>query len=208
MNAVVPHRGEEGRRAVVERRVWDPLVRIFHWTLALGFTVSWLTGDEVQPVHEAVGYLIAGLLAVRIVWGFVGSRHARFADFAYRPSIIVENLRDIVRGRPRRYLGHSPAGGAMVFALLGVLSISVVTGLMMAIGGYAEVKAVEEVHEAAATIALVLVSLHLAGVILASVQHSENLARAMVTGRKRVEQGEGELRREGEEGVDIAPLNR
>jgi cytochrome b len=187
VNAVIEHRGEEDRRAVVERRVWDPLVRTFHWTLALGFTISWLTGDEVQPVHEAVGYLIAGLLAVRIVWGFVGSRHARFADFAYRPSAIIGNLRDIVRGNPRRYLGHAPAGGAMVFALLGTLTVSVITGLMMAVGGYGEVEWVEEVHEAAATIALVLVLLHIAGVVIASIQHRENLARAMVTGRKRVE---------------------
>ncbi|MDX9741567.1 MAG: cytochrome b/b6 domain-containing protein [Gammaproteobacteria bacterium] len=187
MNAVIPHHGEEERRAVVERRVWDPLVRIFHWTLAAGFTVAWLTGDEVQPVHEAVGYLIAGLIALRIVWGFVGSRHARFADFVRRPAVVAGNLRDIARGHPRRYLGHSPAGGAMVLTLLATILVSVITGLMMAVGGYAEVHLVEEVHEAAATTALVLVILHLIGVIVASLQHRENMPRAMITGRKRAE---------------------
>lgn len=106
-------------------RVWDPLVRIFHWSLVLAFTVAYLSGDEENDLHIYSGYLILGLIAFRLLWGIVGSRYARFSDFVYSPKSIITYIRDIVAGQPKRYLGHNPAGGAMIVALL--LSLVVVT---------------------------------------------------------------------------------
>ena len=94
-------------------RVWDPLVRVFHWGLVAAFATAWLTADELQPVHEFAGYTVAGLVAFRLVWGLVGSRYARFAQFLKGPGETLAYLGDMTRGRERRYLGHNPAGAAM-----------------------------------------------------------------------------------------------
>ena len=106
-------------------RVWDPLVRIFHWSLVLAFTVAYLSGDEENNLHIYSGYLIFGLISFRLLWGIVGSRYARFSDFVYSPKSIITYIKDIIAGQPKRYLGHNPAGGAMIVALL--LSLVVVT---------------------------------------------------------------------------------
>lgn len=166
-------------------RVWDPLVRIFHWSLVALFATAYLTGDEVQKVHEPVGYGIAGLLVFRVIWGIVGSRHARFSDFVRSPSAVVSYLRDAVSFRGRRYLGHNPAGGAMILALIAAIGGTAATGYMMTTDMWWGVGWVEEVHEILANGCLVLIALHVAGVIFASIEHGENLVRAMVTGKKR-----------------------
>jgi len=108
-----------------EIRVWDPLVRIFHWSLVLAFVVAYLSGEEESDIHIYAGYIIAGLLAFRLLWGFVGSRYARFSDFWYAPRDIIGYIKDMLSGSPKHYLGHNPAGAAMIFALL--LSLVVVT---------------------------------------------------------------------------------
>lgn len=108
-----------------EIRVWDPLVRIFHWSLVLAFAVAYLSGDEESDIHIYSGYIILGLLVFRLLWGFVGPRSARFSDFAYSPQVVIKYLKDMFTGKPKNYLGHNPAGGAMIFALL--LSLIVVT---------------------------------------------------------------------------------
>jgi cytochrome b len=149
------------------------------------FAVAWLSGDELERLHEATGYVIIVLLGVRIVWGFVGSTHARFADFVYRPSRVVGYLADTARLRARRYLGHNPAGGAMVVALLVVLAATAGSGFAMTTEAFHDAHWVEEVHEVMANVAILLVGLHLAGVAVASLEHRENLVRAMITGRKR-----------------------
>jgi len=166
-------------------RVWDPVVRVIHWSLVLLFATAWLTGDEVEWLHIYAGYGIAGLVAIRIVWGFVGTRHARFSDFVYRPSEVASYLADSIRFRAERYLGHNPAGGAMVITLLGVLAATAGTGILMTSSAFHDAHWVEEVHEALANLALILVGLHIAGVVLASLEHGENLVKAMITGRKR-----------------------
>jgi len=166
-------------------RVWDPLVRIFHWSLVGLFTFAFLTGDEWQRPHETAGYIIAGLIAVRVFWGFAGSRHARFMSFIYRPSTVAGFVNDTVRMKARRYLGHNPAGGLMVIGLLLVIAVISVSGWMMTTDAYWGVKWVGELHEGAAFTALGLVALHIGGVIVASFEHGENLVRAMITGRKR-----------------------
>ena len=96
-----------------EVRVWDPFVRIFHWSLLLTFTVAWISGDELEVLHINAGYAVLGLVLLRIVWGFIGNHHARFRDFVYPPAEVKGFLRDTLKQRARRYLGHNPAGGAM-----------------------------------------------------------------------------------------------
>ena len=193
-------------------RVWDPLVRLFHWSLVATVAIAWLSAEELQPVHEVAGYIVAGLVAFRLVWGLVGGRYARFSRFIKGPRDTLAYLGDMVRGGERRYLGHNPAGAAMIVALLAALSGTALTGWLMAEparmamlpempqivapawadddgehGEYGErgEGALKEVHETFANLMLLLIALHLAGVVLASVRHRENLARAMITGDKR-----------------------
>lgn len=168
-------------------RVWDPLVRVFHWSLVGLFAFSYLSGDEWKQAHILSGYAIIGLLAMRIVWGFVGTRHARFANFIYSPLTTARFIVDTVAMKARRYIGHNPAGGAMVVALLLSISGIAATGYMMTTDAYWGVEWVEEAHELLANLTLGLIALHVAGVVLASIEHRENLIRAMITGRKRAE---------------------
>ncbi|MFE8069830.1 cytochrome b/b6 domain-containing protein [Marinobacteraceae bacterium S3BR75-40.1] len=173
---------ETGAKTV---KVWDPLVRVFHWSLVTAFAVAWLTGDEWDDVHEAAGYVVAGLLAFRILWGLVGSRYARFGQFLRGPQAVWQYLKAVVAGQEKRFIGHNPAGGAMIVALLLALAGVCLTGWMYTTDRFWGVEWVEETHEFLANGLLALVALHLAGVVLASVRHRENLARSMLTGYKR-----------------------
>jgi cytochrome b len=177
--------------------VWDHFVRVAHWTMALGFFVAYFTEDDLLTLHVWAGYVVGLVVALRIAWGLAGPKHARFSDFLYRPAEVVAYLRDLALRHGRRYLGHSPAGGAMVIALLIGLLATVGSGLVLyAIEDQAGPLAAlvsstgrgelwEEAHEVIANLMLVLVGLHVAGVLLASHVHRENLIKAMVTGRKR-----------------------
>jgi len=168
-------------------KVWDLFVRVFHWSLVAFFATAFLTGDEIEWLHLWAGYAIAGLVISRIVWGFFGPHHARFSSFVKGPRAVLTFLRDSMHLAAPRHLGHNPAGGAMVVALLAVLAALCVTGFAMTTDAYWGSKALEEIHEVLANTALVLVALHVAGVAIASVEHGENLVKAMVTGRKRAE---------------------
>lgn len=166
-------------------KVWDLLVRIFHWSLLGLFIFAYFTGDEWDWAHERAGYAIAALIAVRIVWGVIGSKHARFSDFIYSPTTVIAFLRDTVAMRAKRYIGHNPAGGAMVIALIiSIIAISV-SGYMMTMDMFWGEKWVEEVHEISVNGTLVLVALHVIGVLFASFEHKENLVKSMITGLKR-----------------------
>jgi cytochrome b len=177
--------------------VWDPFVRLFHWSLVVGFTIAYLTEDDLLKVHVWAGYVVGLLVLARVIWGFVGPTRARFSDFIYAPATTVRYMRDLVLFRAKRYLGHSPGGGAMVVILLLFLAATVVTGLVV-YGGDQQAgplagmftkdtgEAMEEVHEVIANITLALIIAHIvAAVILASFVFRENLVRAMVTGYKR-----------------------
>lgn len=180
-------------------RVWDPLVRFFHWTLVVAFFAAYFTEDDLLAVHTWAGYWIGGLILFRILWGFVGPRYARFSDFVHRPAEVLQYLKDELRARARRHMGHNPAGGAMVVALLTSLSLTVVTGLVLlgsaecagpladwlCIGDHGVGEVIEDVHEFFANFTLLLVGLHVLGVIAASRLQGENLVAAMWHGRKR-----------------------
>lgn len=171
--------------------VWDIPTRIFHWSLALSFAGAFLTSESerYRDIHEALGYLMLGLIAFRIVWGFIGTRHARFASFLFKPTAIAAYLRSLLHRHPQHFAGHNPAGGIAIFMLLGLGLVTSTSGILLyqEIGG----EFFEEWHEGAANLMLALVFIHLAGVLASSVLHHDNLARAMVTGHKRAALSEG-----------------
>lgn len=183
----VSHEATETGRATrpASIKVWDPFVRLFHWSLVSFFTIAWITADEWDRIHEIMGYAVAVLVGLRIIWSIVGTRHARFSDFIYRPSTVIGYLKDSLHMKARRYLGHNPAGGTMVVVLLLCLVAVSATGFMLTMDAYWMVEWVEELHEAAANLTLALVVVHVGGVIFSSVEHKENLVRSMITGLKR-----------------------
>lgn len=174
-----------GARPPAMVKVWDPFVRVFHWSLVTLFTIAFLTGDEIEWLHLAAGYGVAGLVALRIVWGFVGPQNARFSQFVKGPRAAAGFLLQSIRLKAPRHLGHNPAGGLMILALLAMLVGLSVTGILMTTDAFWGSKVLEEVHEVLANVTLGLVALHVLGVVITSVEHGENLCKAMVTGRKR-----------------------
>ena len=175
----------------MERRilVWDVPTRLFHWLLALSFLGAFLTADSerLRNLHVAAGYGCMALILFRVLWGLIGTRHARFRSFLYGPREIFGYLRSIAAGSPRHYVGHNPVGGVAVLLLLGL-------GLATAVSGWATLNeiggdACEDLHEGLAISMLVLVCVHVAGVIASSVLHRENLVLGMVTGRTRGPRG-------------------
>jgi cytochrome b len=188
--------------------VWDPLIRSVHWLLAAAIFIDWAT-DEPLWMHSWLGYLAGALVVLRIVWGFVGPENARFVNFVRGPRAVFDYLAGLIRFSSKRYLGHSPAGGAMIVALLIMIAATVGTGMAnlaadrgegpMA-GVVAKVERpprvpgqrrpqllMKQVHETVANVTLVFVVLHVFGIALASFAHRENLVRAMITGQKRTE---------------------
>ncbi len=184
-------------------KVWDPVVRLFHWGLALAVLGSFLTSDEdaLVPVHVKIGLVVVALVVMRLAWGFLGPHPARFTTFVKRPSEILAYGRRMLTGRPPLHLSHNPMGGAMVVALLGVLAGLALTGAVAYAGPEFEGpltgvlskrggKAVKEVHEALSGALLALVGLHVAGVLASSLLERQNLILGMITGLKRAPEGE------------------
>jgi cytochrome b len=165
--------------------VWDLPTRLFHWLLAGTFAGAWLTAESERwiDVHVTLGYTFAGLIAFRLVWGFVGSRYARFASFVTGPRPMMRYLRSILMMKPEHHVGHNPAGGWAVLALLGLGAVTSLSGYLAYsdFGGHW----LEELHEGAAGAMLALVFVHIGAVLVSSLIHRENLVRAMVTGLKR-----------------------
>lgn len=177
--------------------VWDPLVRIGHWTLVIAFFTAYFTEDDFLLPHVWAGYVVGFVVCFRLLWGFVGTPYARFADFVRSPSEVIRYLAGLINRRARRYIGHNPAGGAMILVLLLCLAGTVVSGTVLY--GYEENAGPlasflvenaerehfwEEVHEVFANLTLLMVGLHVAGVLLSAYVHRENLVKSMFTGRK------------------------
>ena len=149
------------------------------------FVLAFVTGDEIEWLHIRIGYAIAALVALRIVWGFVGTRHAQFRDFIRAPRELAAYLGQALQWRAPRHLGHNPAGGAMVVALLAMIAGIAATGFAMTTDAFWGAEWVEDLHEGLVYTTVGLIVLHVAGVIFSSLEHGENLVKAMITGRKR-----------------------
>ncbi len=218
--------------------VWDPIVRIGHWTLVIAFFTAYFTEDDLMDVHTWAGYTVAAVVLIRIIWGLVGTRHARFSDFIYAPGKVFAYLKNLLARKPQHYIGHNPAGGAMVIALLISLAATTFTGMKLlaveenegpfavtaqqaqtqmdkasiistakaeeddededadeksegAKSGHAVDKQAEEywedLHETFVNLTLLLVFLHIGGVIFSSFVDKEKLVKAMITGKKEID---------------------
>jgi cytochrome b len=177
--------------------IWDVPTRLFHWMLALCFAGAWLTSesDEWLSVHVFLGYLMLGLLAFRILWGLAGTHYARFSSFWFGPKAALTYLRQVLKGKAERHVGHNPTGSLAIYLLLILTLVVGITGFFT-LGGeerqgiaagwisFTQSQTVKDLHELAAWLMLLLVLGHLAGVVVESVLHRENLARSMVTGTK------------------------
>jgi cytochrome b len=179
-------------KRAAEVAVWDPVVRILHWALAIGIATAWLTRHGGGKWHEWAGYVTLAILALRLAWGRVGPRYARFGQFVRVPSATLAYARRMLAGDEPRHVGHNPLGGWMIVALLLVASLAGLSGWLYVTDAFWGVEWVEDTHEALAILLLALVALHVAGVAFASWRHRENLVAAMIHGRKRPpEDGEG-----------------
>jgi cytochrome b len=171
--------------------VWDVPTRVFHWLLAVSFAGAFLTAESemFRDVHVVLGYTMLGLIGFRLVWGLVGTRYARFSSFLFGPSKVVAYLKSLLSGSPQHYVGHNPAGSWAIYGLL-------LLGLLSGVTGYAVYNQtggewLEELHEATANTMLALVVVHVAGVLVSSLLHRENLVHAMIYGYKTGEAGQG-----------------
>ena len=179
-------------------KVWDILVRLFHWSLVLGFIIAYLTEDDYLTPHVYAGYFIIVLLAIRLIWGLIGTQYARFSDFIYSPSTIKQFIKDTLQFKAKRYIGHNPAGGAMVILMMLSLIVTTITGmavyaaedqsgplvdLLGQVSHFWE-EAFEEVHELFSNFTLLLILIHVSGVVFESLMHRENLVKSMITGVK------------------------
>jgi cytochrome b len=190
----------------MKEKVWDLFVRFFHWSLVLSFTAAYLTAAygynetyDLDEVHEWLGYFITTLVVSRLIWGFIGSKYARFSNFIFPIPEYMANLKAIMTNKhEKHYAGHNPLGGAMVFALLAGLSLLTFSGLVLL--GWSEYtgpvwalgihvsesfgETIKYIHYHLPEIMLILIGSHILGVFVAMKQHKENLVRAMFTGYK------------------------
>ncbi len=194
--------------------VWDIFVRVFHWALVILVGIAFLTGDDDSLLHVYTGYAILLLIGLRLIWGMIGSEHARFASFITSPGAALDYLKGMLHGTSRRYLGHNPAAAWMMMALILLMLLVNATGylaqpLKSSGTGIAAQSALsfigsawaddddhhreessgsefwEELHEAGAGLLLGLIGLHVLGALVSSLLHRENLIRGMISGRKR-----------------------
>lgn len=176
-------------------KVWDILIRLFHWSLVFFFALAYVTEDDLLDIHIYAGYMIFILLIFRLLWGVIGSKYARFSHFLASPKEAVKYLKEEFSGDAKHYLGHNPAGAVMIVALIVSLFISTLSGVVViATDGQGPLAntfvslwpegILEEVHEFFSHLSLLLVLLHIAGVIFSSLLQEENLVKAMITGKK------------------------
>ena len=168
-------------------KVWDPLIRIFHWSLVAGFTANALFVDGEANLHEVIGYAILALILVRLLWGVIGPRYARFSSFPPDPVAAIGQVAEIVSKRKTVHLGHSPLGALMIYNLFLSIIAIIVTGWLMTTTTYWGVEWVEEAHEVMVTWAELSILVHIAAVMFESLRIQVNLPKAMVTGYKTVQ---------------------
>jgi cytochrome b len=172
--------------------IWDLPTRLFHWLLSSGFIVaaviSLLLGDDspLFPYHAIIGLIIALMVCLRVIWGVVGTRYARFGTFVFGPGAVIEYMKSTIVGGGTRYIGHNPGSALAIFALLALVLALAVTGVMMGQGN----EGVEDVHEILAWVAVGVVVVHVLGVALHTILHRENITASMIHGKKDAEPSE------------------
>ena len=165
-------------------QIWDLFIRLFHWSLAALLLTAYLSA-EWRPVHLWTGYAILVLLGARIGWGLIGSYYARWTRILPTPGVLFKYSRQVLARREPRYLGHNPAGGAMVFVMMAILLAISITGLLLQSDHFWGSEQMQRVHGLLAYGAIALLPLHIAGVIVTGWRHRENLVWSMLTGLKR-----------------------
>lgn len=178
--------------------VWDPLVRMFHWLLAICFTTAYLVEDERLNLHLLTGSIVLGLIIFRLIWGVIGGGYSRFANFSCSVSELRKHLHALIRLRPTDHLGHTPMGAVMIFVLLSGLLILTLSGTIIygiennslvfsnLVAGLDPdaVMVIENIHGLVADALVLLVLLHIGGVVVECFIQKQNLIRAMITGYK------------------------
>lgn len=170
--------------------VWDAYVRIFHWCLVISFVVAWFSPDSWMDLHHWAGYAASALILFRVILGFKGSRYARFKQFLRQRGETLDYLTAMVQRDEPRYLGYNPAGALMIVGLIIVVLVTSLTGWMVTLDTFWGIGWVEELHEIASHLIMIMVIAHILGVVYASVRHRENLLRSMLTGNKRAAHGD------------------
>lgn len=165
--------------------VWDPLVRITHWSLVVTVLVAYFSPAGRSLVHETAGYAVAAIVVLRIVWGWIGAPYARFGQFVAGPSRVAAYALAMLRGREPRFLGHNPAGAVMIVMLLALLGAICVSGWLLTWQALRDHRELQEWHGRLSDGLMIAATLHITGVLYASLRHRENLPWSMITGRKR-----------------------
>lgn len=188
MNATSASRASSSPGTTTPRKalVWDAPVRIFHWLMVFCFAGAYLTAESERwrLLHVTLGYTMGGLIAFRLVWGFVGSRYARFSEFVRGPAATIKYIGSLVRRQPEHYVGHNPAGALAIVLLLALSALVTVSGWAL----YNDLSGdwLEEVHEIVSNLMLAVVIVHILGVAISSRLHHENLLSSMISGLKKV----------------------
>jgi cytochrome b len=164
--------------------VWDRFVRLFHWTLVSCVVIDYTVLDDGNAVHQWLGYLAAALVVARVVWGFIGTPHARFSDFFPTATRIRQHIKGMLSGAPERHDGHNPLGALMILALMALVLAVGLTGWMQTLDAFWGEEWLQELHEHAATLLIALAALHaLAAIVMGRLERT-HLIRAMFTGVK------------------------
>ena len=178
-------------------KAWDPLIRVFHWSLVLSVVIAFISEDDWMNVHIWAGYAVSLLIGIRLLWGLVGTRNARFTSFVRSRRVVMQHLKGMLAFKTPHYLGHNPVAAVMVLLLLSSITLVAFSGvIMLAREGQGPLahtmfsswngEWLEEIHEFLANFTLLLIVAHVSGVIFSSLLEGENLARAMLTGRKKL----------------------
>lgn len=164
--------------------VWDRFVRVFHWSLVSCITLNYFVLNDGKTTHQIVGYMALTLVLARIIWGFIGSRHARFVDFFPTPSRLAHHFRDVRAGNHTANQGHNPVGALMMLALMATVLALGTTGWMQTLDAYWGEEWLQNLHRGIGNVLISLATLHaLAAIVMGRIERTR-LIKAMVTGIK------------------------
>lgn len=166
--------------------IWDIPTRIFHWLLVGGFVaatfMAFVFGEHspLFPYHAIIGLILGAMVVLRVIWGFVGTKYARFTSFSFSPGAVFNYVTEVLRGVAPPHVGHNPGSAYAIFAMLAMMVGLPLSGIMMGRGG----EAFEEVHEFFAYAMILVAAVHILGVVLHTIRHKENITASMIHGRK------------------------